>query len=71
MSGQVRRLLLRSLLGRSFGLLFLCPKSGKNGIGVTIGVTERGYILQKKGLHIRVFRGYDRGGGKRNVLSDR
>ena len=47
------------------------PESGKNEIGVTIGVTERGYILQKKGLHIRVFRGYDRGGGKRNVLSDR
>ena len=38
------------------------------GFGVTVGVTDRGYIFRNEGLHIRVFRGYDRGGGKRMVL---
>lgn len=39
--------------------------------GVTAGVTKWGYIFRKVGLHIRVFWGEDRGGGKRMVLRDR
>ena len=39
--------------------------------GVTAGVTKWGYIFRKVGLHIRGFRGWDRGGGKSIVLRDR
>ena len=34
-----------SCLLEAFRLLFLCPKMAKNGNGVTIGVTDRGYIF--------------------------
>ena len=37
-------------MGRSFGLLFLCPKIAKNGGGVTGGVTKWGYIFRELGL---------------------
>ena len=61
----------RSCEWRSFDLLFLCPKMAKIVGGVTAGVTKWGYIFRKVGLHIRGFRGYDRGGGKRIVLRDK
>ena len=49
---------------------FLCLKVSKNTSGVTAGVTKWGYIFEKVGLHIRGFRGVDRGGGKGMVLRD-
>ena len=33
------------MVGRSFGLLFFVSKMAKNGNGVTIGVTNRGYTF--------------------------
>ena len=50
---------------------FFVPKVVEMWSGVTAGVTKWGYISGKVGLHIRGFRGWDRGGGKRIVLRDR
>jgi len=63
-SGQVRRLLLRSLLGRSFDLLFLCPKAAKTGLGLQLGLQKGVTFCKKRGYTFGFLGGMIEGEGK-------